>query len=98
MCGVRRAWESIEIIAGEEQRRVGVAHHRIERPGFVDVDPELGRIGHIVIMIAVGLLAGWQQLQRRDRNIGGTKMRDVERIVEIVLRTAQADGFVESAE
>jgi hypothetical protein len=93
---IRRAWKTA--VASKQQRCVGIADNRVHRPVFVDIGPKLGRIGHVVVVVSVGLLAGRHQLVRRHRNVAGVKMRDVERVVEIVLRPAQARRLVERLE
>src|SRR6202035_4339651 len=47
--------------------------------------------------VANRLSPGWQQLQRCHRHIVGAEMRDIESIIDAVLRTAQARGLVERA-
>ena len=79
------------------QGRLGITRDRIQSEVFTHVCAELGRIRHVVIIIADRLLPRRQQLERGYRYVGGPEMRDIESIVDPVLRAAEAGRLVESA-
>ena len=79
------------------QGRLGVTRDRVQSEVFTHVCAELGRIRHVVIIIADRLLPRRQQLERGYRYVGGPEMRDIESIVDPVLRAAEAGRLVESA-
>src|ERR1700733_6352487 len=85
-------------VAGREQGCFGVAQYGVQRPGIADIDAALKRIGHVVVVVPDRLLTGRKQLQWRHGNVCGLEVSDIERIVVVVLRSADTDALVEGAE
>ena len=94
----RRREEVNRIFAGEAQHRVGVARHEIDAEGVRKAGAELGRIGPVVVTVVVPVLARYKLVERRYRRVGRAKMLDVENVVEVLLRAAETNVLVESAE
>ena len=65
---------------------------------LVEIDAELGRIGHVVIVVSDRLPSGREKLRRCDRNISGMEMGDVDRVVEVLFGAAQSERLVERFE
>src|SRR5690606_26113027 len=96
LAGVGSAWKSA--VAREQQRRVGIADHRIDGQILIEIDAELGRISHVVIVVADRLPPRREKLRRRDRNVSGMEMGDVDRVVEVSFGAAQSERLVEGFE
>src|SRR5262245_43249686 len=87
-----------EVIAGRPQLRIDIARDIVERQIFADVGAELGRVLLGIEVIVDARLSRRQQLEWSHRHRAGMEVIDVELIIVVGSRSAEAGTLIEGAE
>ena len=94
--GIGETWKSA--VSGEQQCRVDITNHRIDGQVFIEIDPELGRIGLVVVIVPDRLPPRGQKFRRSHGNVSGMEMGDIDCVVEVLFGAAQSERLVEGVE